>query len=263
VSEGDKFVGIERVHADLRADDTVGGCKAGKGDAGSIWRPMGGKGNAAERSELVLVGAIVIHDPEFFIARARTDESDLGGGDAGESAGKFIDDFVRELMSKFADLCVSGVAAVDLADDGLGRRIANVKHPGGDRDFGGGFREIAEGDEIGVDRHVGPGKIAKFGGLRRRLRRIKTGRDEVENAGEGQIVADHLGEKSRVGFGRVGAGSEIGHCNARLFDAETGASAEPTLFLLCEGEDGGDQKKEEDGKEFFQRQVGLRILARG
>lgn len=263
MSEGDELIGIERVHADLRADDTVGGCKAGKGDAGSIWRPMGGKGNAAERRELVLVGAIVIHDPEFFVARARTDKSDLSGGDAGESAGKFIDDFVSELMSEFADLCISGVAAVDLADDGLGRGIADVKHPGGDRDFGGSFREIAEGDEIGVDGHVGPGKIAKFGGLRRRLRWIKAGRDEVENAGEGQIVADNLSEKRGVGLGRVGAGSKIGHCNARLFDAETGAGAEPTLFLLGEGEDWTDQKKEEDGNEFFQRQVGLRILARG
>jgi len=216
----------------LRADDAVGGRKACKGDTGSIWRPVGGEGDAAERSELVLVGAIVIHDPQFFVARARADESNLGGGDAGESAGKFIDNLIGELVGEFADLCVRGIAPVDLADNGLGRRIADVKHPGGNGDFGRGFREIAEGYEIGVDGHVGPREIAKFGGLGRRLRGIKAGRDEVENAGEGKIVADDLSEKRRVGLGRVRTGSEIGHCDARLFDAETGAGAEPTLFLL-------------------------------
>src|SRR5271165_2561444 len=138
-----------------------------------------------------------------------------------------------------ADLCVRRVAAVDLADNGLGGRIAHVKHPGGDRDLGGGFREIAEGDEVGVDGHVGPGEIAKFGRLRRRLRGIKAGRDQVENAGEGQVVADDLSEHRDVGLGRIGAGSEVGNGDAGLIDPETGASAEPTLFLLGEGEDWG------------------------
>ena len=100
----------------------------------------------------MLIGAVVIHDPEFFGAGARADESDLRGGDAGESAGKFVDDFVGELVGEFADLRVGGSAAIDLADDGLRGGITHVVHPGEDGDFGGGFREIAEGEEIGVER---------------------------------------------------------------------------------------------------------------
>ena len=108
-----------------------------------------------EGGELVLVGAVVIHDPEFLGAEGAADEGDLRGGNAGESTGKFADDFVGELVSEFADLSVRGSAAIDFADDGLGGGGADVVHPGEDGDFGGSFGEIAEGEEIGVDGRSG------------------------------------------------------------------------------------------------------------
>ena len=188
----------------------------------------------------MLVGTVVVHDPDFFGAGTRTYESDLRGRDAGESAGKFVDDFVGELVGEFADLSIRGIAAIDFADDGLGRRIANVEHPSGNGDFGGGFREIAEGNEVGVDGHVRPGEIAEFGGIGERLCGIKTGGDEIENAGESEVVANNLGEERGVGFGGIGTGNEVGNRDAGLFDAETGAGAEPTLFLLGERQDWGE-----------------------
>jgi hypothetical protein len=44
-----------------------------------------------------------------------------------------------------------------------------------------------------------------------------------------QVVADDLSEKLRVGFGVIGARSEIWYGYARLFDAEAGASLKPGL----------------------------------
>ncbi len=188
----------------------------------------------------MLVRAVVVHDPDFFGAGTRTNEGDLRGSDAGESAGKFVDDFVGELVREFADLGVGGVAAIDFGDDGLGGRIANIEHPGGDGDFGGGFGEITESDEVGVDGHVRPSEILQLGGIGEGLRRIKAGGDKVENAGEGEVVANHLGEERGVRLGRVGSHHEVGNGDAGLFDAEAGAGAEPTLFLLGQGEDWGE-----------------------
>ena len=156
-AEGNEFVGIEGIHADLRADDAVNGGEASEGNAGSIGRPARGESNAAERSEGVLVGAVVIHEPEFFVAGASADKGDLRGGDAGSAAGKFVDDFVGELVSELADLRVGGCAAIDLAYDGLCGGIAGVVHPGVDDEFGRRLSEIAEGNEIGVQRGIGPG----------------------------------------------------------------------------------------------------------
>ena len=58
---------------------------AGEGDAGSVRRPAGHERDGAEAGELVLIGAIVVHDPDFLEARAGTDEGDVGGGDAGQA----------------------------------------------------------------------------------------------------------------------------------------------------------------------------------
>ena len=41
-------------------------------------------------------------------------------------------------------------------------------------------------------------------------------------------------------LGRVGSDHEVGNGDAGLFDAEAGAGAEPTLFLLGQGEDWGE-----------------------
>ena len=114
----------------------------------------------------MLIGAVVVHEPDFFGAGAGADESDLRAGDAGETAAEFVDDFVGELVSEAADLRVGGSAAIDLGDNRLSGGIANVEEPGLDGYFGGGFGEIAEGDHAGVGWSIGPSEIAQFGRLR-------------------------------------------------------------------------------------------------
>src|SRR5208283_3058912 len=78
----------------------------------------------------------------------------------------------------------------------------------GDDDFGGGFGEIAEGDEIGAERGIGPGEEVEFLGLGRNLGGIKTGRNELDDAGVRKIIANDLGEKSGVGIRAIGAMGE-------------------------------------------------------
>jgi len=60
-----------------------------------------------------------------------------------------------------------------------------------------------------------------------RLRGIKAGTDEVEDAAELQVVANYLREELRVRFGVIGARREIGDGHAWLLDAEAGAGAKP------------------------------------
>src|SRR6267154_3042509 len=124
---GDDLVGVHGVHADLRADYLGGaGFKTSEGDAGCVRRPARRQGNGVHGGEGMLIGAVVVHYPEFFCASARADEGDLRGSDAGKAAGEAADDFVSELVSEFANLRVSGRAAVDFADDGLIGGAADV-----------------------------------------------------------------------------------------------------------------------------------------
>ena len=76
--EGDRFSGVEGIHADLRAGDAVHGGEAGEGDAGSVGGPARGERDGFQGGELALVGAVVVHHPDFFPLRAHlADESDL------------------------------------------------------------------------------------------------------------------------------------------------------------------------------------------
>src|SRR6267154_1667198 len=125
--ERDDFVSVHGVHADLRADYLGGaGFKTSEGDAGCVRRPARRQGNGVHGGEGMLIGAVIVHYPEFFCASARADEGNLRGGDAGEATGEAADDFVGELVGEFANLRVSGRAAVDLTDDGLIGGAADV-----------------------------------------------------------------------------------------------------------------------------------------
>lgn len=222
----------------MRADHAVGGCKAGEGDAGGVRGPTRGEGDGFQRGKRALVGTIVIHDPEFLVPGARADERNLRGGDAGEAAGEFIDNLIGELMGEFADLQIRRLTAIDFADDGFVGAAANIVKPGGDDDFAGGFGEIAECDEIGVEGRFGPDEELEFLRLGRNLGGVKAGRDEFDDAGKGEIFSNHRGEEGGVGGGSVGAGGEISDGDAgELRVAEAGAGAEPVLGQGCGGEE--------------------------
>jgi hypothetical protein len=83
-----------------------------------------------------------------------------------------------------------------------------------------------------LDLWVGPGCVLEFGGLGGRLRGIETGADEIEDAAEGEVVANDLGELLGMNLRVVSAGGEIGYCEADFIDAEAGADAKPSLTTL-------------------------------
>jgi len=221
----------------LRADDAIGGSEAGEGDARGVGRPARSERDGFEMRERALIGAVVIHDPEFLAAGARADEGDLGGSDAGKTARKFIDDFIGELVGEFANLRVGGGAAIDFAYYGFFGVAANVVHPGGNGNFRGSFGEIAEGEIVGVERLGGPGKHLEFTRLGRDGGGIEAGGDEFENAGEGEVVTNNLCEEDGVGLGVVCARREVGDGDAWFIYAEAGAGAEPVLGSREGGED--------------------------
>jgi hypothetical protein len=76
---------------------------------------------------------------------------------------------------------------------------------------------------------LGPVEHAEFTGLGGSVGRIEAGAGEIEDAREGEVVADHIGEEASMGLGGVRARSEIGNGDAGLFDAEPSASTEPVL----------------------------------
>ena len=181
----------------------------------------------------MLVRTIVVHHPDFFGAGAGADEGYLGGGDAGIASREFKDNFVGELMGELADLGVGGFAAIDFADDGLGGGVVNVVEPCGDSDFGSSFGEVTEGDIVSFDAGIRPSGILEFGRLSERLCGHEARADELDDAGEGEIVADDLGELLCMRFGAVGAGAEVGNGDADFVRAETSGGVKPSLPLLC------------------------------
>ncbi len=95
-------------------------------------------------------------------------------------------------MGEFADLRVGRRTAINFCNDGLGSWAAHIVEPGLDGDVAGGFGEIAKGNEVSVDWRIGPGDKAKFrrnAGLRWR---IEAGADDIENAAEAEVIANHL-----------------------------------------------------------------------
>ena len=66
----------------------------------------------------MLIGAVVIHGPDFFVAAAAADKSDLRRGDSGNASGKPRDDLVGELMREAPGLLFGRVAMIHAADHG-------------------------------------------------------------------------------------------------------------------------------------------------
>ena len=156
----------------------------------------------------------------------------MRGSNTWQAAGELADDFIGELVGELADLLVGRGATVNLADYCLAGRVADVVKPGLNGDFGGGLREVAEGDHIGVERLVGPGEIFQLAGDAGHLLGIKTRADNVDDAGKLEIVAHDLAEKLRVLASGIFARNEIGHCEARLRDVgEAGTGLEPRWVL--------------------------------
>src|SRR6267378_4116807 len=94
----------------------------------------------------VLVGAVVVHHPDFFGTRAVADEINFALGDAGDSTAQAEDDFVGKLVGDYADCVRGGVIVVLLAENlGRGGAALDVVEPALDGHFVGTDAKVAEG----------------------------------------------------------------------------------------------------------------------
>ncbi len=102
--------------------------------------------------ELALIGAVVIHHPDFFVAGAVADEIDFAFGDAGNAAAQAEDNFVGKFVGDEAGRVVGGNVGVLFAENLRRRGVLYVVEPALHGDFAGGDGEIAEGQHGGVRR---------------------------------------------------------------------------------------------------------------
>ena len=63
--------------------------------------------------QLMLVGAVVIHYPNFFVSAARANERDLGAGNSREASTQTRNNVVGKLMGQAPGFRLRGAAAID------------------------------------------------------------------------------------------------------------------------------------------------------
>ena len=200
--------------------------------------------------DLLLVGAVVIHHPDFFVAAALADEVDLGFGDAGYASAEAEDDFVGKPVGDHAHGVAGCVVGVLLAEHLRRLLILDVVKPSLHRDFAGGRAQVAEGEHGGIGRRRIPRREVDFGWLPGYLQRIETLRNKIEDSGVVEIVPEHVVESlQQFGvLGVAGRGLEVGGGQAHSLDAEPGAGADPVL----RGAGGREQSNHDTGNERWQ-----------
>src|SRR5260370_28095740 len=113
----------------------------------------------------LLVGAIVVHRPDFFVAGALADEVDLGFGDSGYTSAEAEDDFVGKFVRDHAHCVARRIIGVLLAEYLWRPLILDVVEPSLHRDLAGCRAQVAESEHGGVGwrgtpfREVDPGRV--------------------------------------------------------------------------------------------------------
>ena len=102
--------------------------------------------------KLALVGAVIIHHPDFFVAGAVADEINFAFRDAGNAAAEAKNDFVGKFVRDQAGRVIGGNIGVLLAQDQRRGGVLYVVEPALHRDFACCHAEIAEGQHGGVGR---------------------------------------------------------------------------------------------------------------
>jgi len=101
-------------------------------------------------SDLTLVGTVVIHHPDFFVAGAVADEINLTFSDAGDTPAKSGDDFIRKSMGDDAGRVVGGDVGILFADHQRRCRVPYVVEPPLHGEFARSDTEIAKGQHGGL-----------------------------------------------------------------------------------------------------------------
>src|SRR5271169_2967519 len=198
--------------------------------------------------DLLLVGAIVIHLPDFLGSTAVADEVELGLRNTLKASAKTENNLIGEAVRDEAGIVFAGFFTVLLAQDLRGLRVLDVKQPALHRQRAALHRNVAEGQHVGVGRRGVP--VGQFDVLRStgNGHRVEALRNRVEDAGRLEIVPqrDTKGRRQLLGFGIAGRCLEVGHGEANFLDAEAGASTDPILWRWS-AECGTD---EYDGKNY-------------
>src|ERR1700735_1459141 len=78
-------------------------------------------------SYLMLIRAIIIHGPDFFVSTLTANERDLRLRDAGQDGAPLRDDVVGKLMREAARVGVRGRAAIDFLQRNGSSRVVNIR----------------------------------------------------------------------------------------------------------------------------------------
>src|ERR1700753_899547 len=95
--------------------------------------------------DLMLIRAVVVHLPDFFVTATAADEEDLAFRDAGDSTTEAEDDFIGELMRDGAGCIGSSFVLVLLTKNLRRGGVVDVKQPALHGLVAVGHAEISEG----------------------------------------------------------------------------------------------------------------------
>src|SRR5579863_6237083 len=179
----------------------------------------------------MLVLAVIIHSPDFFVPAAAADEIYLGFGNPLNPAAQAEDDLIGELVSNGARRVTGGNILILLAENLRRSGILHVVKPALHGNVRAGDSKIAKHQHGRVGRWSTPGFKLNVGGRTHQAERIETLRNHVEDAGVVEIVPQCAVENlQEIGAFWVRCGRlEIRNGDAHLLHAKSSTSPDPVL----------------------------------
>src|ERR1700733_14457884 len=143
---------LRRVRVSGRSEQRI----SRKGNLGAVGRNCGKGRDGPVSGELLLVRAVVIHGPDFFMTAAVGNEINPSSDKTGSA--KLLQDVGGELLRHFARPGFVERAQIDFADQlcGAGVGLANVEKKSIEHDLVVLSSGIAESEVVGIRRRPGP-----------------------------------------------------------------------------------------------------------
>src|SRR5258708_9022566 len=123
---------------------------------------------------LLLIRAVVVHHPDFFVAAAVADKINLALTNAGYAAAQAENDFVGKLVSDETCRLLGGVVEILFSEHLRRASILYVEEPALHSDFAPRNPKVAECQHGGVGRGRVPGRKSNVRRLSRRFQWIET-----------------------------------------------------------------------------------------
>src|ERR1700758_4782986 len=144
--------------------------------------------------DLVLVGPVIVHRPDFLVPAAIADEINLRFGNPLNPSTQAENDLVSKLVRHDPSCRFTGRVRVLLAENLWRLGVLYVEEPALSGQFAVRHSEIAESQHPGVRRWRAPGKEVHFRRLPWHLQWIEALRDQFNYAGNIQIVPERVVE---------------------------------------------------------------------